>query len=125
MRFLVVGTINTLVSYSIYAGFLFAGLSYQLANLLALIIGILFSFKTQGRLVFKNTDNRLFGRFLLSWVLIYLGTITLIGRIIALGFDAYSAGALALPFSIALSYLMQKYYVFRTDLKNSNPSSLK
>ena len=125
IRFLIVGTLNTGFSYVIYAGILYIGWSYQLANLIALVLGILFSFKTQGRLVFKNTDNRLFGRFLISWVLIYLGTITLIGRIIALGFDAYTAGALALPFSIALSYLMQKYYVFRTDFKNHNPSSLK
>lgn len=125
VRFLAVGTLNTAFSYGIYAGFLYLGLGYQLANLIALVLGILFSFKTQGQLVFKNTDNRLFGRFLLSWVLVYLGTITLIGRIIALGFDAYSAGALALPFSVALSYLMQKYYVFRSDLKKSNPASLK
>lgn len=125
VRFLAVGTLNTAFSYAIYAGFLYLGLGYQLANLIALVLGILFSFKTQGRLVFKNTDNRLFGRFLISWVMIYLGAITLIGRIIALGFDAYTAGALALPFSIALSYLMQKYYVFRTDFKNHNPSSLK
>lgn len=125
VRFLAVGTLNTAFSYAIYAGFLYLGLGYQLANLIALVLGILFSFKTQGQLVFKNTDNRLFGRFLLSWMLVYLGTITLIGRIIALGFDAYTAGALALPFSVALSYLMQKYYVFRTDFKNHNPSSLK
>ena len=125
VRFLAVGMLNTAFSYGIYAGFLYLGLGYQLANLIALVLGILFSFKTQGRLVFKNTDNRLFGRFLISWVMIYLGAITLIGRIIALGFDAYTAGALALPFSIALSYLMQKYYVFRTDFKNHNPSSLK
>lgn len=125
VRFLAVGTLNTAFSYAIYAGFLYLGLGYQIANLIALVLGILFSFKTQGQLVFKNTDNRLFGRFLLSWVLVYLGTITLIGRIIALGFDAYTAGALALPFSVALSYLIQKYYVFRTDFKNHNPSSLK
>lgn len=118
VRFLIVGTINTTVSYSIYAGFLFVGLGYELANLLALIIGILFSFKTQGHLVFKNHDNRLFGRFVLSWALIYLCTIALIGRIIALGFNPYGAGALALPFSVALSYLAQKYFVFRTSSRD-------
>ena len=115
VRFVAVGMLNTAFSYAIYAGFLFVGLSFQLANLIALVIGILFSFKTQGYLVFKNSDNRLFGRFILSWVLIYLGTIALIGRIIAFGFDAYSAGALALPFSVTLSYLIQRYFVFRTS----------
>ena len=112
-RFVLVGILNTSFSYTIYAGLLFVGLKYALANFLALLIGILFSFKTQGRLVFNNPDNRLLGRFVLSWALIYLCTITLIGRIIALGLDAYSAGAIALPFSVVLSYLIQKHFVFR------------
>ena len=113
VRFAVVGVLNTGFSYLIYATLLFVGFGYQLANFLALVLGILFSFKTQGRFVFQNSDNRLLGRFVLSWAFIYLCTITLIGRIIDFGFDAYSAGALALPFSVACSYLAQKYFVFR------------
>jgi len=80
---------------------------------LALVTGILFSFKTQGRLVFHNSDHRLLGLFVLSWVVIYLCTITLIGRMIALGLNAYSAGAFAVPIVTVLSYLTQKYFVFR------------
>ena len=113
IRFVLVGVVNTTFSYLIYAGLLFVGLGYQLANLLALIVGILFSFKTLGHLVFRNTANRLLGRFVVSWAAIYVCVIFLIGRIMALGFDAYAAGALALPFSVGLSYLSQKYFVFR------------
>jgi putative flippase GtrA len=113
IRFVLVGVLNTTFSYLLYAGLLFVGLSYQLANLLALLVGILFSFKTQGHFVFGNHNNRLLGRFVLSWAVIYVCVIILIGRIIAFGFDAYTAGALALPFSVALSYLTQKYFVFR------------
>ena len=113
VRFVVVGILNTGVSYLIYALLLSFGLRYQMANLIALVIGILFSFKTQGHLVFNNRNNRLLGRFILSWVLIYLCVIFLIGRIIALGFDAYAAGALVLPFSAVLSYVIQRYFVFK------------
>ena len=113
IRFGLVGVLNTGFGYLIYAVLLFAGLGYQLANFLSLVVGILFSFKTQGHLVFDNPDNRLLGRFVAGWLLIYLCTITLIGWIISFGFDAYSAGALALPFSVALSYPTQKYFVFR------------
>ena len=113
IRFLVVGAINTGFSYAIYAAFIFIGLSYPLANFIAVATGILFSFKTQGRLVFGNPDNRLLGRYIVSWTLIYLCTIVLIGRIIAFGFDPYTAGLLAVPFSVALSYPLQKYFVFR------------
>jgi len=113
VRFVSVGILNTCFSYLIYAGLLFVGLGYVLANLLALLLGILFSFKTQGRLVFRNPDNRLLGRFILGWATIYLGTIALISQMIALGLDAYSAGALALPVTTVLSYLTQKHFVFR------------
>jgi len=117
IRFLVVGVLNTSFSYLIYAGFLYIGLGYQLANFLSLVVGILFSFKTQGRLVFNNPDNRLLGRFVLSWLVIYVCVIVFIGRIIALGLDAYTAGALSLPLSVGLSYLTQKYFVFRQTPK--------
>lgn len=112
IRFLIVGFLNTGFSYLIYAAFLFLGFGYQIANLIALVVGILFSFRTQGHLVFKNTDNSLFGRFLLSWVLIYGVTILIIGQFISYGLNPYISGALALPFSTALSYLSQKYFVF-------------
>lgn len=113
IRFLIVGTINTGFSYLIYAVCLYIGFRYQFANLIAVILGIIFSFKTQGHFVFKNPNNKLFGRFLLSWLFIYLCTIGIIGRIIGFGFDPYTAGAMALPFSVTLSYLTQKYFVFR------------
>lgn len=125
IRFVFVGLLNTAFSYLIYASFLFIGFSYQLANFIALAVGILFSFKTQSHLVFNNPDNRLFGRFVLSWAVIYICIIFLIGQIIALGFDAYTAGALALPFSIVLSYLTQKYFVFRqSGTSNSRTGGL-
>ncbi len=112
IRFIAVGTINTAFSYGLYAFFLFIGFNYAIANLLALLLGIVFSFKTQGRFVFSNTDNRLFLRFVLGWAIIYLATILLIGQLVAQGLNAYLAGALALPFSTVLSYLVQKHLVF-------------
>lgn len=121
-RFILVGILNTGFSYLIYAIMLFVGLGYQLANLIALLVGILFSFKTQGRFVFFNTDNNLLGKFTLSWILIYFCNISLIGWLISLGFDAYWAGAMALPFSVVLSYLTQRYFVFRQSAKGKATS---
>lgn len=123
IRFAVVGALNTAFSYSIYAAFLFMGLNYQISNLFALLISILFSFKMQGALVFKNTNNKLLGRFILSWALIYLGTISVINQFMTLGLNAYWAGALALPFSVLFSYITQKYFVFRRSTPNKPHSS--
>ena len=114
LRFLVIGLVNTTFSYGVYAILIFVGLYYAIANLAALLLGLLFSFKMQGRFVFGNSDNRLFWKFLFAWSLIYFATIALIGELISVGFNAYIAGALALPFTTVLSYLMQKFFVFRS-----------
>jgi putative flippase GtrA len=113
VRFLAVGTMNTLFSYGVYAAFVYVGLNYAVANFISLIAGILFSFRTQGALVFQNRDKRLFGRFVVCWGLIYAANILFIKTMMGLGFDAYVAGAMALPFIVVLSYMVQKLYVFR------------
>jgi putative flippase GtrA len=113
VRFLLVGGINTLFSYAIYALLLYFGLQYALANFLAMLSGIFFSFQTQGRLVFQNSDQRLIWRYALFWFVLYLCNIVLIKLMLVGGVDAYSAGALAFPVIVVLSFFMQKMLVFR------------
>ncbi len=112
-RFLFFGLINTAFGYGVYALLVYIGLSYVIANFAALVLGVLFSFKTQGRFVFLNQDNRLLWRFVLAWGGIYLVTIGFIGRVVAMGLDPYTAGAMALPLSTCLSFVFQKYFVFK------------
>lgn len=121
VKFIVVGVVNTGFSYLVYATFLFFGLSYQLANFIALILGIIFSFKMQGKFVFKSTDNRLLGRYVLTWTVIYLCVTAAIGQIIQFGINAYAAGLLTLPLSVGLSYFAQKYFVFRQPAADKAP----
>jgi len=122
-RFLVVGTINTGFSYGIYAFLLYIGVEYKVASLGSLILGIMFSFKTQGKYVFNNNNNKLFLRFLPCWIIIYFFNIFLIGQLIALNFDAYEAGAIALVPVTLFSYLVQKLIVFRKN-KSSPDNSI-
>jgi putative flippase GtrA len=112
-RFIVVGAVNTAFSYSLYAMLVFLGLHYTLANLTALVAGILFSFRTQGAFVFNNTERSRFLRFVVTWAVIYLINIGLIRGAMVLGFDAYVGGALAIAPTAVLSYLTQKHFVFR------------
>jgi putative flippase GtrA len=111
-RFGVIGVVNTGFSYSLYIGFLGIGLAYQSANLAALLLGMLFSFRTQGTLVFRNGDRKLFFRFLLVWMFIYLGNIAFIGAMLEHGFDAYFAGAVAILPIAVVSYFLQRFFVF-------------
>lgn len=113
IRFVLIGGINTIFSYAVYAVFLFLGFDYVVANFLALAVGILFSFKTQSAFVFYNSDNRLLGRFFICWSFIYLTNIFFIREMLMLGLNAYVAGALAIPPITILSYLTQKFFVFR------------
>jgi len=119
LRFLVVGGVSTGFSYGVYALLLFLGWNYATANFAALIAGILFSFKTQGTLVFENADNRLIWRFALCWLAIYGVNVLFIREMIAVGIDRYVAGALAIPAIAALSYVVQRFVVFRTSRRSS------
>jgi putative flippase GtrA len=120
-RFLVVGAINTLFAYAVYAAGLFLGLNYAAANLVALVLGILVSFRTQARLVFRSHDDRRVVHFVVAWVVIYLCNIAMIRFFLSLGLDAYGAGFLALPFTAVLSFVIQKQFVFRNQ--PSDPST--
>lgn len=111
-KFVMVGVLNTAFSYSIYAGLLYVGLSFILANLIAVALGIAFSFQTQGRIVFQQSDKGQWIRFVVAWSLIWLFNIALIKLLIELSFNAYWAGALALPPTVLTSFFVQKRFVF-------------
>ena len=113
VRFLLVGGLNSAVGYALYAGLLVAGLPYTMASLGALMLGILFSFHTQGALVFGNKNRRLLLKFAVSWAVIYLVNVAFIGALIHVGLDAYGAGLVALVPMTILSYLAQRFCVFR------------
>ena len=107
------GGVTTGFSYGVYALLLFLGLNYALASLGALVLGILFGFKSQSTLVFASHDNRLIWRFTGCWLLVYLGNVTFIRALTSLHINAYVAGALAIPVNATLSYLLQRFVVFR------------
>ena len=113
VRFLLVGVMNTAFTYAIYALLLFLGVNFALANLGAVSIGILFSFKTHGYLVFRNPANRLLFKYITFWFLICLCNIGVIKLLLMTGLNAYEAGAAALLPIGLLSYTMQKYAVFK------------
>ncbi len=118
VRFILVGGLNTAFSYSVYSLFLFFGANYAIANLLALSIGIFFSFHTHGQFVFKNTKKDLLYRYIFSWMVIYISNIFMIKKLIEVGLNSYVAGALTIVPIGFLSYFLQKFLVFRDAEKN-------
>lgn len=118
LRFLVVGGINTVFGYSVFALFILLGLHYVLAALLGQICGILFNFKTTGTIVFKNRDNRLILRFFGVYLITYLLGIGLLKV-----FDMYDVNILiaaaitVLPMAF-VSFLLMRKFVFSTLANN-------
>lgn len=112
-RFLVVGGINTVFSYSLYAFLLFIGLHYLLAAIISFIISVLFNFETTGRLVFQKNDRRLLLKFIFSYVIILAISLFSLNMLVMLGISPYLAGLLnVFPVAI-ISFLIQRTFVFR------------
>jgi len=114
LRFLVVGGINTVFGYSVFALFILIGLHYVLAALLSTICGILFNFKTTGTLVFKNRDNRLIFRFFGVYLITYFLIVGLLKLFDMAGVTPLVAGAIiVLPMGV-VSFLLMRKLVFKT-----------
>ena len=112
VRYVLIGVGNTGFSYAVYATFLFFGLEYRVANLLALLLGIAVSFTTQGTVVFRNATRVTFAKFVLAWMLIYLFNISIIALLMGASMSAYLAGAVATVPVTLISYFILKFVVF-------------
>ncbi len=114
LRFLVVGIGNTTLSYGVYCLGLYLGLPYWLASLMALFVGLAVGFVAQSRLVFKSSLEGRLPTFVMVWAIIYGANIALISLFVAFGMTYYMAGALGLLPTVALSFLCNRYLVFRS-----------
>jgi putative flippase GtrA len=113
LRFLLVGVLNTAFSYAVYALLITIGLPIAWASLSALLIGVVWSFITQGKIVFKKLSKASFFKFVLNWTVIYFLNVELIYKLIQFNMNAYSAAAVAtIPVTI-ISYFSMKYIVFK------------
>lgn len=112
VRYVLVGVGNTAFSYGIYAVLLWLGLDYRIANLSALLLGIAFSFTTQGNVVFRNATRITFVKFVIAWSIIYVFNISIITLLMRASMSAYWAGAVATIPVTFVSYFILKFAVF-------------
>lgn len=114
VKFLLVGIMNTAFGYSLFALFIYLDLYYPLAVLFSTILGVLFNFKTIGKLVFGSSDNGLIFRFILVYVITYLLNIYFLWLFKKFGFEnMYITGFVLLIPLAAVSFLLNKFFVFR------------
>lgn len=121
--FFLVGGINTLFGYSLYAFFIFIKLHYALASLLSTVAGVLFNFKTTGVIVFKNHDNRLLLKFIVVYGVIYAVNVGCLRIFSAHGTNLYLAGAILIIPVALLSFSLLKKFVFGGEKSEVNQRS--
>ena len=110
--FIVIGAVNTLFGYGVFAFFIFIGIHYTIAVLLGTILGICFNFKTLGSIVFKNFRYRLFFKFVIVYAITYFISIGLIKGLLIMINNLYVNGAISVVFCAFISYFLNKYFVF-------------
>jgi len=112
LRFLIVGVLNTLFGYGVFAAFILIGVHYALAALLSTALAILFNFKTTGTLVFRSRDNTLIAKFFAVYGVTYLIGVLLLKAFKALGVHVLVTAAVTLLPMAALSFLLMRRFVF-------------
>jgi putative flippase GtrA len=112
LYFLLVGGLNTLFAYMMFALFLSLNCHYAVASFLVIVCGILFNFKTYGRLVFNSHDNSLIFRFVGFYCFIYVIATGSLFLFNLMGINLYFANAIMIAPLSALSFFLIRRFVF-------------
>lgn len=117
VRFVLVGVLNTMVGYGLFALFIFIGLHYSLAVFFSTVLGVLFNFKSIGRLVFNVDDNERIYRFIGVYVLLYLLNVFGLWGLAYIGLEnMYAAGAILLTPLAVISFVLNKNFIFNQEV---------
>jgi putative flippase GtrA len=116
IRFLFTGGINTIFGYGVYTLLVLAGLDYQIALLISTILGVIFNFFTTGRIVFFNKNLLLIFKFILTYIVVYIVNVILLKIFVGAGLGPIISQAICLPLMVILSYVLNKYLVFKNKV---------
>jgi len=113
VRFILVGGLNVVFGYLVFAGLTRLGWRDVFAVPAATAAGVGFNFVTYGKLVFESLDRRSLPRFVTVYVGLYVCNVAGLRALARMGIGAYAAqGALVVPLAI-LSYVFNDRWVFR------------
>lgn len=110
--FLLVGVLNTVVGYAIFALLTLGGLGLVPSTVGATVVGVLFNFKSIGMLVFGTSGAKLLPRFLAVYVLQCAANIMALRSFASAGVPILLAEAIILPALAVAGFLLMRYFVF-------------
>lgn len=112
LKFLLVGGVNTAFGYSVFVFSLWLGMHYAVAAAVATVLGVLFNFKSTGRLVFQNKGNHLLPKFISVYVVVYVVNVLGLAVLLRFGITEWLGGLILILPSAMLSYVLNSRYVF-------------
>ena len=131
VKFGIVGVSNTVISYVLYfitlkalkAGALFPNIDYLLAQIVAFILSVLWSFYWNNKMVFVLEDGQnrnLFKALLKTYVSysftgLFLNSILLILLVQIVGISEFIAPIINLLISVPLNFISNKFWAFKSD----------
>ena len=117
LKYLLIGGLNTVFGYSIFAVYTFLLGNAYLSLILSTVTSVLFNFKTYGVLVFKSHDNSKIFRFFAAYAFIIAIQMVLYNGLTQVGItNPYLAvGILVLPMAM-LSFVLLRKFVFHQPL---------
>ena len=120
IRFLFLGALNSAFGYGLFSFFVFLGLHYSLAALLATILGVCFNFFTTGKFVFDALQKKYIFRFLLVYFLLYILNVLFLKILLKNGLNEYTSGFILLPAMAILGYVLQSKFTFKSPVLGQN-----
>lgn len=115
IKFILVGILNTAFGYFVFAALLYFGLHYTLAVVLSTIAGVLFNFKTTGKLVFKNNNNKLIFKFVAVYALTCIIGIIVLRLAELVNVNLYFAGMVSTGICAIIAFILNKNWVFKYE----------
>lgn len=112
IRFLLVGLLNTAFGYSVFAFFILIHIHYAIAALLSTVCGVLFNFKTTGKIVFGNHDNSLLLRFFGVYAVTCVLGVLFLKLSTTYQWNVLLAAAVMMPPMAVVSYTLNRLFVF-------------
>ena len=113
VKFLFVGVLNTAFGYGLFSLFVLLKLEPGISLFLSTVMGILFNYLTTGRLVFAARGLRQLPYFVAVYGLTFLFNLWSLRFLLSRGLSPFLAQAVLLPLMVAMSFTLNKIFVFR------------
>lgn len=115
LRFLLVGAVNTVFGYSIFAIIYMVSNNHNISAVVATAGGVLFNYFSTGKFVFNNRGYAAFLPFILVYIVALILNIIVLNGLIYFGLNAFISQALSLPVLVITSYFLNSRIAFRVN----------